>query len=117
MQKTGIGDKFRNRLIEVPTKTAEDSFHRTGISLFQHSTKTNRGNEKLVFSGEIIKDKGRIRVYTSIQFHHIIVNLHTKIMHRLQFKQMTLYQFYQNGVTYNLYVGYFEKDWLKRDSK
>ena len=39
------------------SKTAEESFHGTGISLFQHPTKSNRGLEQFSIEAEVESDK------------------------------------------------------------
>ena len=39
------------------SKTAEESFHCTGISLFQHPTKSNHGLEQFSLEAEVESDK------------------------------------------------------------
>ena len=39
------------------SKTAEESFHGTGISLFQHLTKSNHGLEQFTIEAEVESDK------------------------------------------------------------
>ena len=51
---TGAGDNID---YDPSSKTSEDSFHGTGISLNQHPTKENRGTEQTVTQEEIKGDK------------------------------------------------------------
>ena len=41
----------------LSSKTTEESFHGTGISLFQHPTKSNHGLEQFPIEAEVESDK------------------------------------------------------------
>ena len=41
----------------LSSKTTEESFHGTGISLFQHPTKSNHGLEQIPIEAEVESDK------------------------------------------------------------
>ena len=63
---TAAGDNIDHN---PSSKTSEDSFHGTGISLFQHPTKSNRGIEQVTYPEEF-KDDGLLElpeVYTDIK--------------------------------------------------
>ena len=54
MFTTGAGDNID---YDPSSKTSEDSFHGTGISLFQHPTKDNPGTAQVIHEEEINGDK------------------------------------------------------------
>ena len=71
------------------SKAAEESFHSTGISLFQHPTKSNHGLEQFSNEAEVESDKLRL-IPMSNRFHHSMTKQNIGTILMLQINQMIL---------------------------